>query len=94
MITFYKNPAQLKEYLKRKLPLNQALNNDDGFCALHYAAEEGNLEIVELLLKCRASPNLQTFRGLTPIIIAATKGNIACIQAMLQYEGNLFAKDT
>ncbi|CAG9315307.1 unnamed protein product [Blepharisma stoltei] len=93
-ITLHKNPTRLREILKRKLPLNQPLNNDDGFCALHYAAEEGNLEIVEILLKNRASPNTQSYRGLTPIIIAASKGNISCLEAMIIYEGNLQAKDT
>lgn len=43
--------------------------------ALHCGAEDGNAEIVELLLKANANPNLKDFKGKTPLDWAVWKDN-------------------
>ncbi|WP_299645458.1 ankyrin repeat domain-containing protein [Sphingomonas bacterium] len=45
--------------------------NDEGWTLLHFAAEQGNLEMVKLLLARGADPTLKTTRGSTPYQVAS-----------------------
>jgi ankyrin repeat protein len=49
------------------------------------AAQEGHLEIVQLLLEAGATLN-GAFKGVTPRMIAAQHGHFKVVQALLQAE--------
>eukprot|EP00913_Durusdinium_trenchii_P027844 g26108.t1 len=59
--------------------------NDRGCTALHAAAaaEEGNAQIVELLLAARATVNLQDKEGNAPLHAAAEEGNSQIVELLL-----------
>ena len=54
-----------------------------GSSALHGAAEEGHVKVVECLLHARADINLKTRIGYTPLHIAAKQGRTFIVQALL-----------
>ena len=57
----------VKLFLEHGVDANQRDTNNVGKTLLHYAAQEGQLAIVEELLKYGADINAQTYEGETPI---------------------------
>src|SRR6266545_8006051 len=49
----------------------------DGMTALHWAVRRGDLDAVDLLLKAGAHTSAATRYGVTPLYLAAQKGNPA-----------------
>jgi ankyrin repeat protein len=70
-----------KNYLKQCIAWD-----DDTYTPLHYAAEKGDLEIVQELIEERAIPvNIQTgICGRTPLHLAALKGRLNVVQFLLE----------
>ena len=62
---------------EQKVDINSTSGNLSNITALHYAAKQGNLEIVKVLLQNGANPNAKEFRGRKPRDLAA-----------IQYSGN------
>ncbi|WCR59282.1 MAG: hypothetical protein PG978_000718 [Wolbachia endosymbiont of Ctenocephalides felis wCfeF] len=56
---------------EQKVDINSTSGNLSNITALHYAAEQGNLEIVKVLLQNGANPNVEEFRGRKPRELAA-----------------------
>ena len=57
--------------------MNEVIDQDLEVSAIHYAADKGNLGMLELLLDKGANVNLKTgVRGNTALHIAATAGNM------------------
>ena len=59
---------RLREIINTAIDVN--LQDDDGWTALHFAAQNFNEEIIKLLLDNGANPNLKDTYGNTPIIRA------------------------
>lgn len=57
----------------------------DGWTALHYAANEGHLGIVEVLLEAKANPTLATSMGRTPLHIACLRNFIDIVRVLVQH---------
>ena len=57
----------------------------NGMTALMLAAKKGYLEIVTMLLKANATPDLQNGRGDNALFIAISKGHAVIVQQLLQY---------
>ncbi|XP_037033312.1 transient receptor potential channel pyrexia-like [Bradysia coprophila] len=51
--------------------------------ALHLAADEGNVECVNLLLAKGADVKIKNHRGFTPLHLAARTSSLACVEALL-----------
>src|SRR5690606_6480313 len=52
--------------------------------ALHHAAYEGDLSLVQRLLREGADPSARTTYGATPLSLAAANGDAAVIRALLR----------
>ena len=62
-------------------------NRKDGkVTPLHRAAAEGHGEIVELLLRASAAPNVRDYGGSTPLHAAARGGHAASVGALLAHD--------
>ena len=64
---------------------NQDINPDElaqysGKCAIHFAADQGHLEIVKFLSKLVDNPNPQDTLGFTPIYHAASEGHLEIVK--------------
>ena len=61
--------------------------------ALHFAAENGNAEIVAMLIEAKANPNAQDRTGKTPVTVAAERGQAAALKALLAANGDPNVRD-
>ena len=69
---------------------NDDINSKHGECgetALHFAADGGHKEVVQLILEDeRAEVNAKDVEGYTPLHFAATKGHRGTVQLLLEHE--------
>ena len=56
----------------------------DGWSAIHWAAEEGHLDIVRMLLESGANPNAVSSFGTPPLHCAANGGHVSIARLLLQ----------
>jgi ankyrin repeat protein len=56
----------------------------NGFTALHIACINGNIDIVNSLLKYNSSVNLCDINGFTPLHVACQHGNIDIVNSLLK----------
>jgi ankyrin repeat protein len=61
--------------------------------SLHFAAEAGNVEMVNLLLESKANPNAKDRTGKTPITLAAERGKAEALAALVKGGGNVNERD-
>jgi uncharacterized protein len=72
------------EYLvKAGAPINAPSRNELRAVPLQSAAAAGHVNIVEMLLKHRADPNIQEQGGYTPLHAAAQNGDLKTVRALL-----------
>lgn len=72
------------EYLvKAGAPINSPSRNELRATPLQSAAAAGHVNIVEMLLKHRADPNVQEQGGHTPLHAAAQNGDLKTVRALL-----------
>lgn len=68
-------------------PLNQPSSHGPWF-ALNNAVVEDKIQIVEVLLRSGADPNVASTDDWTPLMQAARGGDLAILRALLQYGAN------
>ena len=57
--------------------------DENGFTALHYSSDEGNLKIVEKLLNSNCNPNIKNNKNETPLHLASKKGFFEICKALI-----------
>ena len=55
-----------------------------GATAVWYAAHHGHIEILRMLLRVRANPNVKDVHDKTPLIAAAENGHLLCVERLLE----------
>nr|XP_054763205.1 caskin-2-like [Lytechinus pictus] len=60
---------------------------------VHYAAWQGKLEPVRLLLQAGANPNEMSLDSETPLHLASQYGSYSVVEALLQYDADPTAKN-
>lgn len=90
-ITLFKSPTMFKRLLKG-IPCNYRLH-PNGFTVGHYVCEQGNLVMLEEVQKHMDNLDLQSRAGLTPSMIAASRGNIDCLSFLVKNGCDLYKKD-
>lgn len=68
-----RNDMNEVDRLVRNLENPDGVDNDNGYTALHYASQNGNSEMVELLLDSGADVNAKDTLGNTPLFYANAK---------------------
>ena len=59
-------------------------NDSEGYCPMHYAAGEGHLDAIDILLRKGAcNPELKTFQGLTMMHIAVSENQESVVKYLL-----------
>ncbi|MEZ0225107.1 MAG: ankyrin repeat domain-containing protein [Alphaproteobacteria bacterium] len=72
-------------------PDNKAYRSDN---ALNHAIDNGNLEMVKLLLAAGADPNVNAgYSAVTPFLNAADKGNTDIVAALVEAKADVNAQD-
>ena len=62
----------------------KSLYNEEGFTPLHYAADVGNSDVIELLLKHGANINVTSKCGKRALDVAVDRGNTKIIRLLLE----------
>lgn len=65
----------------------------DGWTALHYAAHEGQQEVVDILLRSGAQASSQDHTGVTPLMQASWQGYLGVVQRLQQVVGTKGLQD-
>lgn len=60
-------------------------SNDNGKTALAYACQNGNSDLVKLLIEYKANVNIRDRGRLTPIMVAAKNGHLEIIKILLKH---------
>lgn len=83
------NLEQTEHILIKTEELNINQYDEDGLCAIHWAADRGNAQILELLLKHGADVNVQDSEGgQTALHYAASCGHLECVRILLKYNAD------
>jgi ankyrin repeat protein len=77
----HQDSAALRSLLQQKADVNAVL--PDGATALHWAANEDDLDTVSLLIQAGANVKAKDRYGFTPLYFAATNGSAAVIRKLL-----------
>src|SRR5438552_4122042 len=72
----------VRALLRQHLDVNAS--EADGSTALHWAAQQDNLEMAGLLIGAGADVKAATRYGVTPLLLASMNGNAAIIEVLLK----------
>lgn len=73
-------PAAVKQLLDNGEEVDAKQN---GQTALHFAAMNGKIDIISILIARGAKVDLQDEQGVTPLMLAASNGKLEAVQALL-----------
>ena len=83
--TANKNPGTIKDIpLYRRNPLIRPIDSAEGSTPLHFAAQNGHLEVCKLIMDNITDKNPANVEGEMPFHFAAKKGQLAVCQFMLE----------
>lgn len=74
-------------------PVDPNTKSRDGMSAIHYAALNGNIECLKILLEHKAVIDMPGKMRMTPLIIAASKGHAHAVTFLLENSAKINAKD-
>jgi ankyrin repeat protein len=77
------NPLEVENCVKKDVIVN--LKDTDGRTSLHHAVDNGNIDIVNILLRNGADVTRVTNEGNTPLHIATYQGHGKVVEALLQH---------
>jgi len=72
---------------------NYDLRRADGLAPLHYAASEGHVGLIDLLIERNANINIKNTSGATPLHEAARSGSLAAMTLLINNNADLNARD-
>lgn len=87
------NIEDFNKFMKAKPSFNVNAKDETGSSALSYAAANGNLKMVNKLLKRKADVNTTDMDGMTPLIWAASINSLPIVKALLKHHPNVNAKN-
>ena len=80
--------------LQKKSYININHQDKNGYTALHYACDEGNLKIVEVLLNANCNPNIKNNLNQTPIHLSAQRGYFDITKKLIDSGAKLDVEDS
>ena len=87
-----RNPDILQLFLDHNADMNVCDNK--GKTPLHFAAENGLLELAQTLLNRNADVNSQDKHGSTPLLLASELGHPDVVQLLLDHNADLYLRDS
>ena len=94
MLAAKRNRPEVVEFLLKK-GANLDMKNRKGKAAMHYAAQYGSLEVLKVLFKHLSKKTLEQPgpEKMTPLIVAATKGQLQAVELLLNQGANPKKRD-
>jgi ankyrin repeat protein/Ca2+-binding EF-hand superfamily protein len=88
---FFGKPLVIRVLVGRKVSGVNDVSNENGKRPVHWAAQRGQVECMEVLLDLGADIEALTDDGLTPLHLAAAHGRVALIDVLLKAGANVDA---
>lgn len=89
----YGRLANVKCLLENESRANISSKNRQGYAAIHYAAENGHLDILEALINNKADVNQAGPSRMTALILASAQGHYDCVNLLLQNNAKILFRD-
>jgi Ankyrin repeats (3 copies) len=72
-------------------PIACDVNASDSYgrTALHYAAEQGHADLIEILLMTGSFVNSMDFEGMTPLYLASARGHMDAVTLLVRQSANV-----
>ena len=64
-----------------------------GNTLLHEAVEAAQPDVIQLLIQHGVPPDVKGKNGVTPLLLAASKGHVQCVYSLLMGGADVFAED-
>lgn len=77
----------IDDLIRRGADVN-AKDKEMGWTALHWAADDGDVEMISQLLAAKADVDAANLRGRTPLHLACERGHVSAVQALLTAHAN------
>lgn len=75
--------------LKAGANIESQVDGGGGYTPLIVAAKNGNLKIVEFLVKSKADVNAKDYDGWTPLILASCAGHLSVVKYLIKNKANV-----
>ena len=72
---------------------NIGMKNKISYAAIHYAAENGHADILEILIDKKAEVNFPGPSRMTPLHLASANGHYECVELLLENNAKILTKD-
>ena len=79
--------------LENESRANVGMKNKSAYTAVHYSAEKGHTEILELLIEKKADINTPGPSRMTPLHLASAHGHFEAVELLLENSAKILAKD-
>jgi ankyrin repeat protein len=77
-----------------KESINLNYQDANGYSALHYSSELGNIKIVEMLIKAKCNINIKTKENKTPLHLSAIKGKYDIFKFLIENNADINVYDS
>ena len=81
--------SRLNQYLAKGLDINATTSDDDQYTACHFAAWDGNEEVLSMLIDSGANPDVVGGDTMTPLNLASANGHLDCVKLLIGNNVNL-----
>jgi len=79
--------------LENETRANIGMKNRNAYAAIHYAAEKGHSDILELLIEKKADVNFPGPSRMTALHLASAYGHYECVELLLEKNAKILARD-
>ena len=87
------DPDAARKAISDGANVNYVDNTGTGMAVIHEAAFEGKTEVVMVLLESGANPNVRNLGANTPLMLAARRGHLGSVKALVAGGANVNAND-
>lgn len=83
------NQSRLDQYMAKGLDINATTSDDDRYTACHFAAWDGNNEVLSMLIVAGANPDIVGGDTFTPLNLASSNGHLDCVKVLIANNVNI-----
>ena len=83
------NKDKLDLYLSKGLDINATTSDADAYTACHFAAWDGNDDVLKMLIDAGADPDVIGADTMTPLNLASANGHLECVKLLVSSGANI-----